>query len=513
MLTTAGRRIRKPHSEKANRIHMPQTQVPTDSQLLVTIARDRDREAFTEFYTRFEKSCFSLAYRILGDHPKAQEAVQEAMLQVWQSAPAFDEGGHARGWVHRILVRKCLRTLRKKKETPSEEDMAQQAAAPHDGPAAHLAEKTEVHGELNRLLDELPALERRILALYYGGELSQDEIGQALQMPQSSISHRLKLTLNGLRSKLSAAGFASLEETAAAALIVEALQTHMHTDVPLGMRSAVLDALQREHPPLKASANIPGKMFMLMGSIALMGIGVSLYQGSSPDPQEANPADQPSSLLTPANETNALAPNRRTRPYNLKWSFARRQGPKFETIEKNPQWSWEPKGIQGEGVMRAAKPGIQIVLPNDLPFPPGPLKVTVQIDSAPEAGSWSVGAFRVERDGQDFISAPATIWAPNKKMNYHPHKARIMEIFIFENHEVNLLDGKVRIIRQYETPFPGGLITLFFQNVRIHSISVSSIEMDQLSENLQPDALERLTKKRKQKQEKLRLSRPSVRLP
>ena len=57
-----------------------------------------------------------LAHRILGRRDLAEEALQDAMVQVWRKARQFDAAsGSARGWIYAVLRNRCLNILRDRK--------------------------------------------------------------------------------------------------------------------------------------------------------------------------------------------------------------------------------------------------------------------------------------------------------------------------------------------------------------------------------------------------------------
>src|SRR6185369_1770597 len=61
----------------------------SDDQLLLCIAQQRDREAFAELYRRFARLAFNVAFNVTGNRSLAEEAAQEAMLQLWISAKSY----------------------------------------------------------------------------------------------------------------------------------------------------------------------------------------------------------------------------------------------------------------------------------------------------------------------------------------------------------------------------------------------------------------------------------------
>ena len=56
----------------------------------------------------------ALAVRMLGRTEDAQDALQEAWFRAWKARGGLREAAAAHGWVRRILVAECLRTLRRR---------------------------------------------------------------------------------------------------------------------------------------------------------------------------------------------------------------------------------------------------------------------------------------------------------------------------------------------------------------------------------------------------------------
>jgi hypothetical protein len=69
----------------------------SDEALLEAVGR-ADEDALGELYDRFGRVAYGLALRVLRDPALAEDAVQEAFLQVWRAAGSFrPERAKARG--------------------------------------------------------------------------------------------------------------------------------------------------------------------------------------------------------------------------------------------------------------------------------------------------------------------------------------------------------------------------------------------------------------------------------
>ena len=78
---------------------------------LVERAKERDESAFTEFIDLDGDCCCVIAYRILRDTKRAQDAVQQALIFAWRELPSLRDPERFEFWLHRT-TRTSRRTRR-----------------------------------------------------------------------------------------------------------------------------------------------------------------------------------------------------------------------------------------------------------------------------------------------------------------------------------------------------------------------------------------------------------------
>src|SRR4029078_5477572 len=74
---------------------------------LVERAMQGDQAAFTGLATANVDGCSRLAYRILRDPHRAQDATQQALLGAWRDLPSLRDPGRFDAWLHRLVVNAC----------------------------------------------------------------------------------------------------------------------------------------------------------------------------------------------------------------------------------------------------------------------------------------------------------------------------------------------------------------------------------------------------------------------
>jgi RNA polymerase sigma factor (sigma-70 family) len=180
----------------------------SDEALVEAVAR-ADEDALGELYDRFGKVAYGLAYRILQDTGLAEDAVQEAFLQVWRGAGAYrPERGKASAWLLTFVHRRAVDLVRREQKRRT---LPAVGGDPQDsGPGADEAVVARSRREIVQdALRRLPAEQREPIELAYYGGLTQSELAERLDEPLGTIKSRMFTGLQRLRVLLAEAGYES----------------------------------------------------------------------------------------------------------------------------------------------------------------------------------------------------------------------------------------------------------------------------------------------------------------
>ena len=74
---------------------------------LVELARGGDEEAFASLIRMAGDRLMAVAFRILRDVDRAEDAVQQAIVTAWRELPALRDPDQFGGWLYRVLVNAC----------------------------------------------------------------------------------------------------------------------------------------------------------------------------------------------------------------------------------------------------------------------------------------------------------------------------------------------------------------------------------------------------------------------
>ena len=161
----------------------------SSEDLLALVARGDDA-ALGELYDRFGRVAYGLAYRVLQDGGHAEDAVQDAFLQVWRSASGFaPERSSAKTWILMLVHRRAVDLVRRherRRWEPSEEAPDTAAPGAEESFAATM-ERERVRDALRRLSDR----EREAIELVYYGGLTHSQLAERLGEPLGTIKSRM----------------------------------------------------------------------------------------------------------------------------------------------------------------------------------------------------------------------------------------------------------------------------------------------------------------------------------
>lgn len=169
---------------------------------LVARAQCGDREAFSDLATSVAPRLHATARLILGQPDRADDAVQDALVEAWRDLRGLRDPERLDAWLHRLLVRSCQRhAIRERRrwlrEIPMLDIEPRESIADSTG---SLAERDE----MERAFRHLTTDQRTILTLAYYADLSLPDVSTALGIPVGTTKSRLNRALSALRAAIAA---------------------------------------------------------------------------------------------------------------------------------------------------------------------------------------------------------------------------------------------------------------------------------------------------------------------
>ncbi len=174
----------------------------TDS-VLVTAARQGDREALEALLRRHQDRLHGLCRRMLGNDHDAEDATQEAMIAIVRGLPRFDGRSAFSTWAYRVTTNAALDELRRKGRRPrptAGED--HESAVPADG-RLDPQEAISARLDVDAALQLLPEDQRAAVVLRDLLDLDYAEIAEVLAIPIGTVRSRIARGRGAIASLLS----------------------------------------------------------------------------------------------------------------------------------------------------------------------------------------------------------------------------------------------------------------------------------------------------------------------
>lgn len=166
-------------------------------EYLVLTAQAGSRVALDELARRWTPRLLRHAQHLLGSADQASDVVQETWLAVLRGLRRLEDPARFPGWVYAIATRRCADAIRASVRLRSFREQAQ--SDPTNAETSRGAEeRLDVRGALSRL----PSDEAVVMAMFYGADLSVEEIAGALAIPAGTVKSRLHHARETLKTKL-----------------------------------------------------------------------------------------------------------------------------------------------------------------------------------------------------------------------------------------------------------------------------------------------------------------------
>ncbi len=182
----------------------------TDKQL-AKMLRKGSIEAFEEIISRYESKAFNLAMRFTRNQEDAEEVLQDVFATIFRKISSFQGKSAFSSWLYRIIVNAAFMKLRKRKQdhTVSMEDLSpavKQQCLDGDTFCISRSDTLSYNRELREVLqlaiNRLPGQYRAVFVLRDVDGLSNQEVGEILELSIPAVKSRLHRSRLMLRRRL-----------------------------------------------------------------------------------------------------------------------------------------------------------------------------------------------------------------------------------------------------------------------------------------------------------------------
>jgi RNA polymerase sigma-70 factor (ECF subfamily) len=165
---------------------------------LVERAREGDDVAFAELVDLDGDLCYAIAYRILRDVQRSQDAVQQVFLIAWRQLPRLRDPDRFSPWLYRLLVNSCYEELRRHRRW-----IANISLLPVDGPSsADPTLSVDDRDILDRAFSRLTPEHRAVFVLHHHVGLPLADIADVVGVSVGTVKSRLHYATRSLRAAI-----------------------------------------------------------------------------------------------------------------------------------------------------------------------------------------------------------------------------------------------------------------------------------------------------------------------
>ena len=172
-----------------------------DQRELVQRAARGDHGAFDALVRAASNRLYGIAWRILRDQYLAEDALQGALIAMWNGLPQLRDPDRFDAWTYRLIVRAATAEGRRRSRHPTT------TLLPDDAEPARSADEIRAVADrdaLERGFSRITPEQRAVLVLQHYAGLTQAEIADVIGVPIGTAGSRLHYAARALRAAIEA---------------------------------------------------------------------------------------------------------------------------------------------------------------------------------------------------------------------------------------------------------------------------------------------------------------------
>lgn len=180
----------------------PDTQRAPDDAALLRLLREGDEGAFETIFRRWYAPLVRLSESLTRSRARAEEIVQDVMLELWRRRTALEEDGSPQAYLFQSTRNRSLNDIRHERVKERGEPHVIAASLPF-GPAADTRlEEGEIAAAVHEALSELSQRSRTVFEMSRMQGLRYQEIAEALGISIKTVEAHMGKALRHLRERL-----------------------------------------------------------------------------------------------------------------------------------------------------------------------------------------------------------------------------------------------------------------------------------------------------------------------
>ena len=138
-----------------------------------------------------------VAERLLGNEAEAEDAVQDVVATLWERRAELDRLVNVEGYIMNALRNHCLMLLRHRHSTVKDEVLNNYSDDDAAREAALLEERAAM---LDKMMEQLPVVQRQAVEMRYIEQVSHEEMQKRLGMSSSNVYTTISRAISALKA-------------------------------------------------------------------------------------------------------------------------------------------------------------------------------------------------------------------------------------------------------------------------------------------------------------------------
>lgn len=180
-----------------------------NERVVVQRVLEGDSDAFRVIVRQYGRMVTHIVARMIYDRAEREDLAQEVFLRVYENLGGFEFRSRMSTWIARIAYNTCLNFLEKKRPSLIEDEFpgvgGADAFPSTEARPDEDAHRAGVAGILERQIRRLPLKHRTVLTLFHMENLSYEEIGDVMGIPDGTVKSYLFRARKELFLRLSSA--------------------------------------------------------------------------------------------------------------------------------------------------------------------------------------------------------------------------------------------------------------------------------------------------------------------
>jgi len=158
-----------------------------DDLTLVNESLKGRTEAFGSLVSRYQKTIYNAAFRMVNDYDEAQEIAQTAFVRAFEKLDTYDPNYRFFSWLYRITMNEAINHIHRSRNRVSlDSGMVSTSCDPEE-----IFEKAELCVLVQSAISQLSIDHRVVVVLKHFTDLSLNELAWVLEIPVKTVKSRL----------------------------------------------------------------------------------------------------------------------------------------------------------------------------------------------------------------------------------------------------------------------------------------------------------------------------------